>query len=385
MIKRQPLRGDDKKKCDVRSDPERSADLKQDGFLIGKIAMNENHRELFSIGLTVGIVALTLFVIQRFLPSLIWATVISVATYPLYRRWRRLWGDRDDLAAFLFTFLLVLIVLIPLSWLVSILVQETQLFLNYLQQVNREGGQPPAFFHAVPWVGSELESFWNINIGQPGSVKYYLSNLHLSLTPFSYYIKQVGKDLAHRGFQLGFTVLCLFFFYRDGDFLLVQINQIGELCLGRRWFRYADRLPGALRATVNGTIVVGLGVGILMGICYGLVHFPAPTLLGFVTAFAAMIPFLVPVVFLLVAIVLLANSQLIAAIFVIAWGTLVMFVADHFIKPALIGGATRLPFLAVLFGILGGVETLGLLGLFVGPIIMVLFITLWHESQGQQI
>jgi predicted PurR-regulated permease PerM len=58
-----------------------------------------------------------------------------------------------------------------------------------------------------------------------------------------------------------------------------------------------------------------------------------------------------------------------------------MFVADHFIKPVLIGGAIQLPFLAVLFGILGGVETLGLLGLFVGPVIMVLFITLWYESQ----
>lgn len=347
--------------------------------------MNENHRELFSIGLTLGIVILSIFVIQRFIPSLTWAAVISIATFPLYRRWRRWLGERDDLAAFLFTFLLVMIVLIPFSWLVTILVQETQLFLNYLQQVNREGGKPPEFFHTLPWVGTELETFWDTNIGQPGSVKYYLSNLHLSLTPLSYYIKQVGKDIAHRGFQLGFTILCLFFFYRDGDYLLVQINQIGELCLGRRWFRYADKLPSALRATVNGTIVVGLGVGLLMGACYGLVNFPAPTLLGFVTAFAAMIPFVAPVVFLIVAIVLMANSQLIAALIVIAWGTLVMFLADHFIKPALIGGATRLPFLAVLLGILGGVETLGLLGLFVGPIIMVLFITLWHESQGQQI
>ena len=59
-----------------------------------------------------------------------------------------------------------------------------------------------------------------------------------------------------------------------------------------------------------------------------------------------------------------------------------MFIADHFIKPVLIGGTIALPFLAVLFGILGGLETLGLLGLFVGPIVMVLFITLIQESQG---
>ena len=119
-----------------------------------------------------------------------------------------------------------------------------------------------------------------------------------------------------------------------------------------------------------------------MGICYVLVDFPAPTLVGFVTAMAAMVPFVVPVVFTIVALILLAKGSLIAAIVVIVWGTVVMFVADHFVKPSLIGGAIQLPFLVVLFGILGGVETLGLLGLFIGPIIMVLFITLWQESQA---
>lgn len=346
--------------------------------------MNENHKELFSIGLTVSIVLLSLFVIQRFVPSLIWAGVIAMASYPLYKRWRRILGERGDWAAALFTLLLVLIILVPLSWLVKILVQESQLFINYLQIINRDGGHAPVFFHDLPWYGADLVAYWDENIGKPGSVKLLLSNLHISLTPASYYIKQIGSDIAHRGFQLGFTVLCLFFFYRDGDDLMIQMNHIGEYCLGRRWSRYADKLPSAIRATVNGTIAVGVCVGILMGCCYALVGFPAPTLIGFVTAFAAMIPFVVPVVFLVVALVLLCNAQLIAALIVVIWGTVVMFVADHAVKPALIGGAIRLPFLAVLFGILGGVETFGLLGLFVGPIIMVLFMTLWHESQGQQ-
>ena len=139
--------------------------------------------------------------------------------------------------------------------------------------------------------------------------------------------------------------------------------------MGKRWFRYAEKLPKALRATVNGTIVVGVGVGVLMGLCYGLIGFPAPTLMGFVTAFAAMIPFVVPIAFGIVALILVFNGSMMAAVIVVISGTIIMFIADHFIKPVLIGGAIKLPFLAVLFGILGGVETLGLLGLFVGPII----------------
>ncbi len=346
--------------------------------------MNENHREFISIGLTIVIVASALFIIHRFLPSLIWAAIIVVATFPLYCHWRRWFGDKKNLSATLFTAILVLLLIIPLSWLIRVLVTELQLLFNYLQLVNREGGQAPPFIGQIPMFGNDFVNYWDTHIGKPGQVKFFLSNLHLSLTPTSYYIKQVGLNVAHRSFQLGFTVLCLFFFYRDGDKLLQQIHYVGEYCLGKRWFRYADRLPTALRSTVNGTIAVGVGVGVLMGLCYALVGFPGPTLMGFITAFAAMIPFVVPIVFVIAALILLFSGSMISAIIVVVWGTIVMFVADHFIKPVLIGGAIQLPFLAVLFGILGGVETMGLLGLFVGPVIMVLFVTLWYESQEEK-
>ena len=257
--------------------------------------MNESHKELMSMGLTVAIVALSIFIIHRFIPSLVWAGIIVIATYPLYRRWRQFFGSKKNLSALLFTSILALLLIIPVSWLISVLINELQLFLNYLQVINRDGGDAPTFLLDTPVIGNELVAYWKANIGQPGSLKHLLSNLHVSLTPTSYYIKQVGADLAHRGFQLGFTMLCLFFFYRDGDKLFDQINRIGALCLGSRWFRYADGLPSALRATVNGTIVVGIGVGVLMGVCYGLVGFPGPTLMGFITAFAAMIPFAIHV------------------------------------------------------------------------------------------
>ena len=346
--------------------------------------MNDSHKELISMGLTILIVAVSLFIIHRFIPSLIWASIIVVATYPLYRHWEKLLGNNKNIAAFMFTLMLVLLFVLPLSWLGRVLFNELQVFINYLQTVNRDGGKAPFFLQDIPFVGKEIIAYWDANIGHPGNLKEFLSNIHVSLAPTSYYVHQIGANLAHRGFQLGFTVLSLFFLYRDGDVLLKQINCIGVECLGKRWYRYADGLPSALRATVNGTIVVGMGVGILMGICYGLVHAPGPTLCGFITAFAAMIPFVVPLVFMIVALILFSTGSTIAAVVVLVWGTIVMFVADHFIKPVLIGGAIQLPFLDVLFGILGGVETLGLLGLFLGPIIMVLFITLWNESQDKR-
>lgn len=343
--------------------------------------MNENHKELISIGLTVGIILFTIFIIHKFIPSLVWAAIIVIATYPLYKKWQKFFGSRITLSALLFTALLGLLFLLPLSWLVGILIKESQLFINFLQQLNKEGGAAPAFLKNLPILGNDLVNYWDANLGKPGYIGNFLSNLHLSLTPTSYYIKAIGFNLAHRSFQVGFTILTLFFFFRDGEKLIKQVNHIGQYCLGKRWFRYADRFPRALRATVNGTIVVGIGVGVLVGLSYALVGFPGPTLTGFITALAAMIPFVAPIVFIIVATILFASGSTIGGIIVLIWGSIVLFVADHFIKPVLIGGAIELPFLAVLFGILGGVETLGLLGLFLGPMVMVLFVTLWQEPQ----
>jgi len=343
--------------------------------------MNENHKELMSMMLTVSVVLFTLFIIHRFIPSLVWAGIITIATYPVYQRWQLFFGLRRQLSAFLFTCILALLFIAPLSWFITVLVRELQVLINYLQWTNQHGSQLPNFIHDIPLVGKEAAIYWDAHLGQPGDLKYVLSNLHISLTPASYYIKQVGFNLFHRGFQIGFTLLSLFFFFRDGEKLTAAIHRIGENCIGERWYRYAEKLPKALRGTVNGTVLVGIGVGILMGICYALVHFPGPTLLGFITACAAMIPFVVPFVIMIVAVIVWFNGSVLSAIAVLVWGTIVVFFADHFIKPALIGGAIKLPFLAVLFGILGGVETLGLLGLFVGPIVMVLFLTLWQETQ----
>ena len=343
--------------------------------------MNHNHKELLSMLLTAVIVFFALFIAHRFLQPIIWAGVLGITTYPLYRLFARLFGRFNQMAAFVFTCLLFTLLMLPLSWIVTILVRESHVFLTYLQYLNNNGNAAPEWLVRIPLIGPELQQLWVTELTHPGDLRELFSKLHLSLMHTSLVAKQIGVVFAHTSIQIGFTFLSLFFFYRDGEQLFRQVQRVGQNCLGGRWGRYANQLPDALRATVNGTILVGLGVGVLMGLCYHLLHIPAPTLLGFLTSICAMIPFAVPFVFGVIALSLVAQGLLFAAAVVVIWGTIVMFVADHFIKPVLIGGAIQLPFLAVLFGILGGVETMGVLGLFIGPIVMVLFITLWQESQ----
>jgi predicted PurR-regulated permease PerM len=91
------------------------------------------------------------------------------------------------------------------------------------------------------------------------------------------------------------------------------------------------------------------------------------------------IPFGAPLIYALAALYMLSVGKTLAAVVIFAAGSIVVFIADHFIRPVLIGGATRLPFLLVLLGILGGIETWGLLGLFLGPALMAASVLLWRE------
>jgi predicted PurR-regulated permease PerM len=144
--------------------------------------------------------------------------------------------------------------------------------------------------------------------------------------------------------------------------------------------RIGEQMVASVHGTVDGLVLVGLGEGVLLGIAYAFAGVPHPTLLGLLTAIAAMIPFGAPLLFGIAALLLLAQGSMLAAIAVFGFGMVVSFAADHFVRPTLIGGTTRLPFIWVLLGILGGVGEWGLLGLFVGPALMAALILLWREG-----
>lgn len=344
--------------------------------------MTKNHRDLISIFFTVIIVLLTIYIARRFFLPVAWAAVIAIVTWPAYTRLEKVLGNRQLLASTLLTLIITCVVALPLFWVLLIIIKEAHLLINFLIGANAHGEPVPLWLEKLPWIGNYLVRMWNDTIAQPQGISDLFASGSLgSLKPFNEFLKQLGIQVAHRSFIFSFVIICLFFFYRDGHKIRSQINAIGHYCLGQRWYLYAKTVPSSLKATVNGLVLVGMGVGILMGISYAIVGVPAPAILGALTAILAMIPFGAPILFGIVALILLAQGHMIMALGLFAWGALVMFIADHFIRPTLIGGAMQLPFLAVLFGILGGVETMGLIGLFLGPAIMVLFITLWREPQ----
>jgi predicted PurR-regulated permease PerM len=167
--------------------------------------------------------------------------------------------------------------------------------------------------------------------------------------------------------------------FRESDTLLRQFHAVGTRLLGEPAQRLGRVAAAAVRGTIDGLLLIGIGEAALLGIAYAVSGVPHPVTLGVLTGVLSAIPFASPLVFIGAAVWLLTQSATIAAIGLLAFGSIVVFVADHFVRPVLIGGSIRLPFVWVLLGILGGVESFGLLGLFLGPALLAVLITLWRE------
>lgn len=338
-------------------------------------------KNIFAWVFSVGIILSTLLLVSEFLCSIAWAAIIAIATWSLYERWLQLMQKNSILASTSMVTFVTLVIAIPCVFLSYILMQDVHIAALYLIKANKTGIPAPALLKQLPFFSRQAIQFWNETLANPKGISGLISLDLLSQLrsiPLMAF-RSVGSLVWHRLFEFGFTMLTLFFFYKDGIKLIEDIHKMGENMIDVHWQRFVNHLPTALRATVNGIILVAIGVGFCMGISYAYLGIPAPALMSTLTALFACVPFLAPVIFLLVAAYLVIVGQVIGAIGLLVWGTLVMFIADHFIRPALIGGSARLPFLSVLFGILGGIRLFGLLGLFLGPMIMVLFITLWHE------
>jgi predicted PurR-regulated permease PerM len=325
-----------------------------------------------------------LWTLHRYLPALIWAAILAIAVWPLYQRAVHRWppGKHNVLLPFVFTLALGLMFIIPLVLVGVQAGKESHEVFENIAKARSDGIPPPDFLSHLPVGSQQATHWWQDNLANPESAKALLQRARQS--EFVSNSGQLGADIAHRAVLFGFTLLTLFFLFKDGDSVSNQLKQASQRAFGPAGERISRQMIASVHGTVDGLVLVGLGEGFILGIGYAFAGVPHPTLFGLFTAIAAMVPFGAPLVFGIAALVLLVQGSVVSAIVIGILGLVVSFAADHFVRPTLIGSATRLPFLWVLLGILGGVETWGLLGLFLGPAIMAALMLLWREWSGQR-
>lgn len=339
----------------------------------------ERRQAAARILLAIALVGLGCYILQGFLRSLLWAGILAIAVAPLYERARaRFGGDRHDLVLpLVFTVAATVVVLAPLVLIGVQLGREASAALGELHAIREQGLAAPAWLEKVPVVHDQAAAWWQDNLADPEGARQLLGRVGRQ-GPMQYG-RVVGAALLHRSIEFVFTVVTLFFLFREGPRLAEKVLHVIRRLFGPQGEPVARQMVASIHGTVDGLVLVGLGVGAILGVGYAVAGAPHPALLGFLTAVGAVFPLGATVALVIAAGLVLAAGKTVAAAVLAVFGVVVIFVADHAVRPALIGGATRLPFIWVLLGILGGVETFGLLGLFLGPAVMAALILLWRE------
>jgi predicted PurR-regulated permease PerM len=316
-------------------------------------------------------------VLAPFVVSMLWAGILAFATWPLYVRLLRLSGARAWPSAFGMTLLVAALVVLPTLWLLYLLRTEVGVLADYLA-VELEAGRlhPPPFIATLPLVGPELMAWFNTLLAEPLRWKAELKTLigHLDTEAWSL-LGGVGKNIV----KLGFSLFTLFFVYLHGVSLLAQLRTILRGLLRERADGYLDAVASTTRAVVYGIVLTALVQGLVAGLGYWVAGVPAPATLSAVTVLVALIPFGTPFVWGSATVWLLFSGQTTAGLGLLLWGVLVVSWIDNIVRPMVLSRGSNIPFVLALFGVLGGLAAFGLVGLFLGPVILAVALAVWRE------
>jgi len=336
-----------------------------------------NLRTAFVLLLVAAVTALFLAVAWPFLKPLLLGALLAGLFHPLYRWITRLLGGRQSVGAAVTLLVLLVLVLGPISVFLGIVVQQA---LTVSDQ-------------AIPWLTQHLGAASTFNVNEwvmqrfPALAKYMPSQEQL--------LEQVGTAAKTAGtflvtfasrmtvttasFLLNLFVMlyAMFFFFKDGHKILERIFYYLPLSDEDETSMLA-RFTSITRATIKGTLVIGIIQGALGGIAFRVAGIEGAALWGTIMTILSIIPGIgAPLVWVPVVIVLFVNGQYVTATLLLVWCGAVVATIDNFMRPLLVGRDAQMPDLLILIGTLGGLFLFGPMGFIVGPIICGLFLTVW--------
>lgn len=324
-----------------------------------------------------GLLLLAYAVLRLFLVPVAWAVVLAFATWPLYKRLRVPLRRHPDLAALLMTLLLAAAFILPAWWMAALLRGEVGVATDLVTTQIREGRLAlPEFLRALPWAGDFLQGLIDRMTGDTGAFGGQATEW--ARHGADHVVALVG-DVGRNAAKVGFALITVFFLYRDGEEVARQVLLLLHRFLGPRVDGYLAAVGGMTRAVVWGLVATALAQGFVAGLGYWWAGLRAPMLLGMATAVIAMIPFGAPIAWGSIGIWLLLSGDAVGGIGLLVWGALVVSSVDNLVRPLVISNATRIPFLPVMFGVLGGLAAFGLIGLFLGPVVLAVLMAVWRE------
>ena len=316
-------------------------------------------------------------ILWPFSGAVLWGTVLAIVFAPVHRWLSRCMRQRLTLAALATVTIIVVMVILPVTLIAALLLNEASSvygrmqsgelnFGRYLQQV----------FDALPaWAANLLDRFGLTSLG---AVKDRLSAGLLKGSQFlAAQAINIGQNTLEFVVSLFVMLYLLFFLLRDGDDLSRRIKAAIPLRPEQQRALF-DKFAIVVRATAKSTVVVALLQGALGGLIFWFLGIHAPLLWAALMAALSLLPAVgAGLVWLPVAIYFLATGAVWQGVVLIAYGVLVIGLVDNLLRPMLVGKDTKIPDYVVLISTLGGIAVFGLNGFVIGPLIAAMFMAVW--------
>lgn len=326
---------------------------------------------LFLFIVTVGF----LMILKPFFGTIFWACAITVIFYPMQTRLLKRFKGRTNTSALLTLTACILIVVLPVTMLVSSVVAEGAAYYKKLesgevdptQYIEQVRTAFPAVQQALDRVGIDFAKVKEGALNVSMSAGKWLAQNALN----------IGQDTFKLLLNICLMLYLTFFLLRDGNYLLELLIRALPLGDARERMLFA-KFGEVTRATIKGNLVIAAIQGTLGGLIFWALGIPGALLWGVVMAVLSLIPAVGPaIVWIPVSIYLFATGDNVKGIILVAFGAGVIGLVDNILRPILVGRDTKLPDYIVLLSTLGGLALFGINGFVIGPLVAALFIAFW--------
>lgn len=389
-------------------------------------ANNQRLEQLLGIAALVLLLIGSFYILKPFVTAIMWSVILAFSLWPIQQLLTKWFRGRRTLASIVLALTMSLLFVGPIVLLGVGLADDAALLGNTTKRwVESVSDKPPAWASNIPVVGERVKDYWDqfsegrkrwmeqIDKGmkeQPPKATIVVpdspidaANVHstpilieelnrqvTSLEPENKAIddarifETLGKLLAWarswlvgvtlgvgKGmFQIGLSIILTFFLLRNGQSLGARVAVGASRIAGHHGQRLIKVAGNTVRGVVYGIIGTAIAQGVLAGLGFGLAGVPAAALLGVLTFFLSAVPVGPPAVWIPATIWLFSQGQTGWGIFMLIWGMFIVSGVDNIIKPYLISHGSKIPFVLVFMGVIGGALAFGLVGVFLGPTLL---------------
>jgi predicted PurR-regulated permease PerM len=309
----------------------------------------------------------TLWMLKAFVPGIVWGAVFAISLWPLFLRVSYRLGPRVRNPALIFSLLFLIVFVLPLSYVGVELADLYRTGATFLTK-NREGVIPvPEFVQLLPF-SSKLSELWISKISHSSGLLDALNRI--SNDKLTEWLSNAVMQLSSALVSALCMLVSFYFMLKHGNYIKAHYHDGLEHWFSAKSVPVADKGISALRGTINGVILIGLLEGMLLAVPLMLADVKSGLLLGLVAGLLGVIPLVLPALIIPTIGYLYLSGETTYAVIMAVDLLLVWIVFENIIKPSIICSAVKVNPYLILLGLIGGLQLLGPVGLFIGPAIV---------------